>query len=397
LAPLRGGTGADIYFSYKTNPVPAVLRRLHEHGIGAEVISEYELWLALRLGVAPERIIYNGPSKSDASLRLAVQRRVRLVNANSAAEVVRIARIAAEEGIEANVGLRVALASTWSGQFGITAGSRQLHDAVRAALDAPLVRLVGFHAHRGGTIRAESEWGDHVTSVLDAARALHAATGWWPEVVDVGGSLACATTAAVPERQFRLNRALGTDLLPPDPVDAVSIARAGQVAVTIVQVAASAAGLPVPELVLEPGRALTADAQFLLTSVVDVKDDVVPYHAIVDAGSNLADPLPDDYHQLFSVSQPDRPAGRSYRLAGPICTPADVIYNNWRLPELEPGQVLAIMDAGAYFVPFSRSFSFPQPGIVGIDNGAVVPLRRPETAEDLVARDEASMASWRER
>ena len=253
------------------------------------------------------------------------------------------------------------------------------------------MRLVGLHAHRGGTIRAENEWRDHVASVLETARQLHVATGWWPEIVDVGGSLACPTAAAIPARQFRLNRALGTDLLPPDPADAVSVAGAGEVAVATARAAAGALGLPAPEIVVEPGRALTGGAQLLLTSVVDVKDDVTPWHAILDAGSNLADPLPHDYHQLFSVSQPDGPAARSYRLAGPICTPADVIYNNWRLPHLESGHVLAIMDAGAYFVPFSRSFSFPQPGIVGIDDGAVIPLRRPETFADLVARDEAAL------
>ncbi len=133
MAPARSGSGADVFYSYKTNPVPGVLRRLHRHGVGAEVISEYELWLALRLGVAPERIIYNGPAKSDASLRLAINKGVRLVNANSLAEVHRIADIAAAEGVEANVGIRVALATTWGGQFGITAGSPQLDEAVRVA------------------------------------------------------------------------------------------------------------------------------------------------------------------------------------------------------------------------------------------------------------------------
>ena len=62
----------DVFYSYKTNPVPAVLHRLHERGIGAEVISPYELWLALRLGVPGDRIIYNGPAKSADSIRTAI-------------------------------------------------------------------------------------------------------------------------------------------------------------------------------------------------------------------------------------------------------------------------------------------------------------------------------------
>ena len=110
LAPHRAGAGADIFYSYKTNPVPAVLRRLHERGIGAEVISPFELWLAIELGLPGERIIYNGPAKSADSIRQAIDHDVYLVNANSASEAALIARLAAERGRAVNLGIRVALA-----------------------------------------------------------------------------------------------------------------------------------------------------------------------------------------------------------------------------------------------------------------------------------------------
>ena len=73
-----------------------MLRRLHERGIGAEVISPFELWLAIELGVPGERIIYNGPAKSADSIRQAIDHDVYLVNANSASEAALIARLAAE-------------------------------------------------------------------------------------------------------------------------------------------------------------------------------------------------------------------------------------------------------------------------------------------------------------
>jgi diaminopimelate decarboxylase len=72
---------------------------------------------------------------------------------------------------------------------------------------------------------------------------------------------------------------------------------------------------------------------------------------------------------------------------GPICTPGDTLRWAVRLPELSVGDTLAIMDAGAYFVPFSTSFSFPRPGIVAVDEGQVRVLRRSETFEDLRALD----------
>jgi diaminopimelate decarboxylase len=125
LGPFRDPDrlGADIYYSYKTNPVPAVLRRLHDAGVGAEVISEYELWLALKLGVPGPRIIYNGPAKSGASLQLAIERDVRIINANSLGEIERIAAAAEEVGRPAPLGLRVALPGGWGGPSPVTPSS----------------------------------------------------------------------------------------------------------------------------------------------------------------------------------------------------------------------------------------------------------------------------------
>ncbi len=124
---------AEIFSSYKTNPVPAVLRRLHAGGIGAEVISPYELWLALRLGVPPDRIVYNGPAKSPESIRVAISSGVLAVNANTVSEAGLIGRIAEEEGRTVNLGLRLAVPGVWGGQFGIATVAAAA-GAVRAAL-----------------------------------------------------------------------------------------------------------------------------------------------------------------------------------------------------------------------------------------------------------------------
>ena len=389
LAPRLGAdaTGADIFYSYKTNPVPGVLRRLHERGVGAEVISPFELWLATRLGVPPARVVYNGPAKSVDSVRDAIRRDVLLVNANSASEAALIGRLAAGERHRVNLGLRVALPGMWGGQFGIASGSSDVVAAVRAALDEPFVDLRALHFHRGLTIRDRDTMAAYVDAVLAFCDSLRAATGWHPPVLDLGGSLASPTVAPIPPLDLRLNRALGTDLLPPDPADCLSVAAASQLAAAAIGAHARAAGLAPPTVILEPGRALTGDTQFLLTTVVDVKDDGGLPHAVLDAGINVAEPVRTEYHQLFSVTAPGAAHDIGYRLAGPICTPADVLCNNWRLPRLEPGHVLAVMDSGAYFVPFSTSFSFPKPAVVMQDADQITVLRARESFADVVAKD----------
>jgi diaminopimelate decarboxylase len=390
LAPTRASppAGADIFYSYKTNPVPGVLRRLHAGGVGAEVISAYELWLAGRLGVPPRRVIYNGPAKSTESLRTAISDGVFLVNANSASEVTLIARLAADERRTVNLGIRVALPGMWGGQFGIASGSEQLAAAVQFALGEPFVELRALHFHRGLTIRDRDTLSTYVDGIVGLCDSLRGATGWHPAILDIGGSLALPTVAPIPVRQFRLNRAVGSDLLAPDVTDCVSVADASRLAVSAIGTHFTGTGLDRPAVILEPGRALTGDTQFLLTSVVDVKDDGGLAHAVLDAGINVAEPVRSEYHQIFSVSAPSAPPTTPYRLVGPICTPADVLYNNWRLPALAPGHVLAVMDSGAYFVPFSTSFSFPKPAIVMQDGDRITTLRQRETFADLVVQDE---------
>jgi diaminopimelate decarboxylase len=388
LAPFRAGRGADIFYSYKTNPIPSVLERLHRAGVGAEVISPYELWLAFRLQVPPERIIYNGPAKSPASLHEAIRRQIFLINANSAREAELIADVAGDEGVVANLGLRVALRQTWGGQFGITAGSPTLIDRIRAAMSDTRVDLQGLHVHRGSSVRDAATWESYVSAILACCDDVRERTGWHPRVLDIGGSLTCPTVATLPRIEHRFNRAYGTDLIPPDPSACLRIGQASTLAFELVEQHFTAAGLEPPRLVQEPGRSLTGDTQLLLASVVDVKLDSKPPHAVLDAGINIAEPMVNEYHQLFSVSAPTAPAARSYRLAGPICTPADVLYNHWRLPELDVGHVLAIMDSGAYFVPFSTTFSFPTAAVVMQDGGDVTPARRRESFDDMVSHDE---------
>ena len=122
---------------------------------------------------------------------------------------------------------------------------------------------------------------------------------------------------------------------------------------------ADAAGLAVPRVILEPGRALTSDTQFLLTSVVDVNDGGDLAHAVLDAGINVAEPVPNEFHQLFSVV---RPGGR-----GDVALPPRRADLHARRRAVQPlaaaaagaGHVLAIMDSGAYFVPFSTTLLVP--------------------------------------
>jgi diaminopimelate decarboxylase len=145
-----------------------------------------------------------------------------------------------------------------------------------------------------------------------------------------------------------------------------------------------------PRILLEPGRAMTGNTQLLLATVLTTKKSGAGTTcAVLDAGINLAESVKNEYHQLFAVTRHREARSQVHTLVGPICSPADTLYAALRLPPLTDGDCLAIMDAGAYFVPFSTSFSFPRPAIVVLDGGVATRIRRRETFDDLRSYDSA--------
>lgn len=377
----------EVFYSYKTNPVRAVLERLHAAGVGAEVISPYELWLARRLGVDPKRVVFNGPAKTEGALRDAIESGIELINVNAREEIDLIAGVAGKLGKRARVGVRVVVPGGWGGQFGESIASGAAMQAVRAAKQRPELDVVGVHAHIGAEISTKDALVSLIDRVLDFVDDVRSELGLALSILDLGGSLACPSVARIDPLDLRLNRVFGCDLVPREPSSVLSIGAYVRAIGDAVEAHFDALGVPRPRVFLEPGRAMTGDTQLLVCSVLAVRapEDGVSY-AVLDAGINVAEPVRNEFHQLFHAG-PERGERRTYRLAGPICTPMDVLYGAWDLPELREGDALVIADSGAYFVPFSTSFSFPRPAIVAIEDGQPRLVRRRERFEDLARFD----------
>jgi diaminopimelate decarboxylase len=388
--PHGAHSGCEVYYSYKSNPIPGVLSYLHDLGVGAEVISEYELWLAQRLDVPNDRIVYNGPAKSDASLRQAIESDILLLNFNHREEVARVARAARELGKRVRVGVRVSTSSGWSAQFGIPIEGGAALAAYAEARECDAFEIVGLHAHRGGMIHARGELSDFLGSVLSFTDTLYEELGLELSLLDVGGSLGTTTVHHISNADRRLSQAFYRELSVPTADEHLGISDYVATVVSSVERHYASRGRARPRVLLEPGRAMTGDAQFLLSTVVETKRSDGKTYAILDAGINLAESARNEYHQLLPVNRFGEPRTETYTVVGPICTPGDTLYPAVRLPELRVGDSVAIMDAGAYFVPFSTSFSFPRPAVVMIEEGSPRLLRRAERFEDLIEYDELS-------
>jgi diaminopimelate decarboxylase len=378
----------EIGYSYKTNPLPGAIKVLHERGASAEVISHFELWLALKLGVASEKIIYNGPAKTEDGLRLAISKGVQVINIDGAHEIEVIERLAREYNRRQNVGLRVITSVGWSSQFGMPINTGAAFAAFERLIKLPQLLPCSLHIHLGTGIKDVATYLQAIKEALEFSVVLRAKLGIAIRYLDFGGGFGVPTVRPYSETDTRLM----ANGLPPRVMNASecpSLEAYGQSIAELITRYYRLDGSDVPILVFEPGRALTSSAQSLLVRVLAIKPTARGIdNVIVDGGKNISLPLGYEYHEVFAASKANQHLDTTYNVFGPLCHPSDWLFRLKRFPRLDPGDVLAIMDAGAYFVPNQMNFSYPRPPAVLIENGTPRLVRRRESFENVVSLDE---------
>ncbi|HLL47888.1 MAG TPA: hypothetical protein VK399_14350, partial [Longimicrobiaceae bacterium] len=384
---LKGYEPAEVYVSFKTNPVPQVLKLLHGEGIGAEVVSPFELWLAGQLGIPAGEIVVNGPGKRPELIDRCAALGVRLLNIDSPREVAALERAAAVHGRELRVGCRVRPTEGWKNQFGLE--PEQVLQAAAELRKSSRLRFEALQVQVGSNLAGAEPYLQAVKHLAELAARLRREAGVTLTTLDLGGGF------GVPSVQ-RLTRweAAYRFLLPGEaprfmrtpPVRSIhSVAEAIGAAI---RQEFGARALALPTLLVEPGRALLGEAQTLLLEVLDVKEFSGISYAITTSGPSTGTrPLGGERHELCLVGE-QRPRRRRYTLTGPLCTPSDVLVEGLELPELKPGDVLAIGSTGAYFLSYESAWAFPRAAVVMVGEGQPARLiRRHESFEEMVARD----------
>ncbi|MDN7025562.1 diaminopimelate decarboxylase [Methanoculleus sp. FWC-SCC1] len=362
-----------VLYAAKANGNLAVFRILADLGAGADVFSAGELCLALAAGMQAEKLLFNGSSKSTADLALAVETGVK-VSVDSLDELRQLNAAAAAAGKTVRIAFRVnpaievpthpkiatGLATT---KFGIPAG--QILDAYREALACSNIDPVGVHCHIGSQILEVEPFVREMEVLIDLARDL-LALGVTIEFIDIGGGL------GVPYHR-ETDRA-------PTPQD--------YAAAVMPVFLAGIRDLGIePELWVEPGRSLIADSTILLTRVNSVKEAYKTF-ANVDAGFNLLvrPAMYDSYHAVVAANKADAPAEREYTIAGPICETGDLLAKDRMLPALAAGDLIAVLDTGAYgFAMSSQYNSRPRCAEVIVRGDDAALMRRAEDVDDLTA------------
>ena len=374
--------------SYKTNPLPGVISVLHRAGTWAEVISHFELWLAIKLGVPPERIILNGPGKGKECIEKAVAYGVGLINIDGREEIPWLAESAGKKGTEQNVGLRLVTSVGWTGQFGTRIDTGESMDTFRELIRYPQLKPRALHLHLGTGIKEVSSYIEAIREVLLFSESLKKELGVKIDIYDFGGGFGVPTVGTPDAWDLRMPD-LGFTPRMPFPADCPAAEDYAIGILRIMKRIRRGSEEKSPLIILEPGRAITSSAQILLLSVVTVKKSQgLPDRLILDGGKNITVPLAYETHQIFPAGKMLEMEKGQFDLYGPLCHPGDVVARLKKMPDMHAGDLVAIMDAGAYFVPNQMNFSQPRPSVVMIDGQEVYEIRARESFLDIVRLDD---------
>jgi diaminopimelate decarboxylase len=355
-----------VCFAVKANANLAILRLFAGLGAGADIVSGGELYRALEAGVDPGKIVYSGVGKRPEEIRAALKAGILLFNIESSQELGELDRLAGRLGKQAPVSLRInpdidpqthPYISTGlkKNKFGINI-ERALDD-YRRARAMPHLEVVGVACHIGSQITEVGPFVDALKRLKELIRRLNT-EGMRICYLDLGGGLGIQYDQETPPHPAEYGKEILENLK----------------------------GFECT-LILEPGRVLVGNAGILVTRVLYTKGSNDARHFIVvDAGMNdLARPsLYGSYHALRPVVEAHRPEVKA-SLVGPICESGDFLAKDRKMPAFQPGELVAVMSAGAYGFSMSSNYnSRPRVAEILVKDEEFYVIRKRETYRHLI-------------
>ena len=354
-----------VCFAVKSNPNIAILNVMAKLGSGFDIVSQGELERVLAAGGDATKVVFSGVAKSHQEIARALEVNIRCFNVESEAELLRINQIAGEMGKIAPISLRVnpdvdahthPYISTGlkENKFGVSV--EQAREVYKLAATLPNIKIVGMDCHIGSQLTELQPFLDAVDRLIVLMEQLKQ-DGIHLKHLDLGGGLGVTYTDETPPHPTEYAKALWEKL----------------------------SAFSELEIIVEPGRAITANAGILVTKVEYLKSNESRNFAIVDAGMN--DMIrPALYQAYMNILEIDRTLAREekmYDVVGPICETSDFLGKQRKLAIAE-GDYLAQRSAGAYGASMSSNYnSRPRTAEVMVDGDKAHLIRRREALNEL--------------
>jgi diaminopimelate decarboxylase len=362
-----------VCYSYKANSNLAICKALANEGCGADVVSGGELFKALTVGVDPRKIVFTGVGKTSGEIEYALRENILMINVESTPELESIDRVAGRLGKRAPIALRVnpdidpkthPYIATGLGEskFGIDVS--KAIEGYKIAQSLPNLKILGVHKHIGSQITRLESFAESLARIVDFVAQL-ANIGIELEYVDMGGGLGIA---------------YGDEEAP----SISDFVRATMPSIKKLN----------HKMIFEPGRVIVGNSGILVSQVLYLKETKDKTFCIVDAAINdfIRPALYDAYHEIIPVnlSINQDPGSRILvDVVGPICESGDFFARDRNLPALKAGDIVAILDVGAYGFSMSSNYNArPRVPEVMVKGGKYYITRRRESYEDLIMGEE---------
>jgi diaminopimelate decarboxylase len=370
-----------VLWAVKAFPLRRLMRIVLDQGLGMLAATGGEMDTCLRAGALGERIVFHGNNKSDAEIADGVRAGVGLFIVDNEEELHRIAAAASAEGkrqavllrvapgidVEAHAYVKTAAPDT---KFGTPIAGGLALAALRAAGELPELDLRGIHLHLGSQLLEATPYSAGLSAALDLFAEAKEATGFEARVLDIGGGMGARYTDEEPMDTSELGARILGEL----------------------EAGCRERGLTVPELVVEPGRAIVSGSAVTLYEVGSIKE-VPGIRTFVAVDGGMSDNVrPALYGSRYTVALASRSSeadARAVTIVGRHCESGDVLARDVQLPiDIRRGDLLALASTGAYEYSMASNYNkVGRPAVVSVSEGRSRLMARRETLDDLARLD----------
>lgn len=377
----ENGVNYAVSYASKAFAAIAMYQLAAEEGAHVDVVSGGELFTAIAAGFPMERVSFHGNNKSYAELEMAVRHHVGVIMLDNFHEIDLLAEVLKKAdttikvmlritpGISAHTNKYIATGQVDS-KFGFDLASGQADQALEKVLANPRMQMEGLHAHIGSQIFELVGFEQVADKLVGVADHWQKKYGYQARVINVGGGFGIRYISA------------DHPLKPEQFVDAI---------IKSIKSAIQQTGLSMPAIWIEPGRSIVGPAGYNLYTVGSRKDvpGLKPY-VTVDGGmgDNIRPALYQAKYETVLASDPQAPIKEHVKLAGKYCESGDILSDDQGLPATKPGDVLAMLDTGAYGYSMASNYNRNgRPAVVFAEGGRAKLVVERESYEDLIRLD----------
>ena len=359
----------------------AIYQVANEEGAYTDVVSAGELYTAMKANFPMERVSFHGNNKSKEELEMAVKNHIGKIMIDNFYEIDLLRQVLEEQDSEINVMLRITPGISahtheydQTGQvdskFGFDLKSGQADKALQEVLKNQRMHMLGIHAHIGSQIFELNGFEMAAAKLVDVAASWRKNYDYTAQVINVGGGFGIKYVQE------------DHPLKPEEFVKAI---------VKTIKDEATKHNFPLPEIDIEPGRSIVGPAGYNLYKVGSMKEipGLVPYVAVDGGmGDNIRPALYQAKYETVLANDPQRKASQEFHVAGKYCESGDILADA-KLPLLKAGDILAMLDTGAYGYSMASNYNRnPRPAVVFAEDGKAQVVIRRESLEDLVHLDQ---------